>query len=128
MVRKTRKRGKASWGYHLLINAAKCDHEAIRSSDKIKGFTKELVKRIDMKAFGAPRVVHFGDEHTGGYSLVQLIHTSCITGHFVEETDDVYIDIFSCKTFDPKIAVAVFREFFSPVKVQTTFLKRQAHL
>jgi len=128
MVRKTRKRGKASWGYHLLINAAKCNHEAIRSSDKIKAFTKELVKRIDMKAYGAPRVVRFGEGRVAGYSLIQLIETSCITAHFVEETNDAYFDIFSCKSFDPKVAMEVVKEFFNPTNAQKTFLKRQARL
>jgi S-adenosylmethionine/arginine decarboxylase-like enzyme len=128
MVRKTRKRGKASWGYHLLINAAKCNHEAIRSSDKIKAFTKELVKRIDMKAYGAPRVVRFGEGRVAGYSLIQLIETSCITAHFVEETNDAYFDIFSCKSFDPKVAMEVVKDFFNPTNAQKTFLKRQARL
>lgn len=128
MVRKTRKVSKSSWGYHLLINAAACDPGAIRSSEKIKAFTKELVKRIDMKAYGAPKVVRFGEGRVAGYSLVQLIETSCITAHFVEETNDAYFDIFSCKSFDPKVAMEVVKEFFNPTNAQKTFLKRQAHL
>jgi S-adenosylmethionine/arginine decarboxylase-like enzyme len=123
MSRKTRKRNSPSWGYHLIINAAACDPTAIRSSTHIKEFTKELVKRIKMKAYGLPKVVRFGSRHVGGYSLVQLIETSNITAHFVEETNDAYFDIFSCKTFDPKIALDVVKEFFKPANTQTKFFK-----
>ena len=43
----------------------------------------------------------FGTEpHLYGYSVMQLIETSCITAHFSEQTDCCYIDVFSCKDFD----------------------------
>jgi S-adenosylmethionine/arginine decarboxylase-like enzyme len=130
MARATRKRKapKSYWGYHLIVNAASCNPGAIRSSTTIKGFTKELVKRIDMTAYGPPKVVRFGTGHLMGYSLMQLIETSNITAHFAEESGDAYFDIFSCKTFNPADALAVIREFFHPKAVQSTFLKRQAHL
>ena len=125
MVRKTRKI-KKPWGHHLIVNAASCDPGAIRSSTTIKAFTKELVKRIDMKAYGPPKLVRFGTAHLKGYTLMQLIETSNITAHFAEESGDAYFDIFSCKTFNPKDALAVIQEFFHPKTIQQTFLKRQA--
>jgi len=128
MVRKTRKIKKSYWGYHLIVNAASCDPGAIRSSTTIKAFTKELVKRIDMKAYGPPKVIRFGTGHLKGYTLMQLIETSNITAHFAEESNDAYFDIFSCKAFDSKDALAVIQEFFHPKAMQTTFLKRQAHM
>ena len=85
-----------------------------------------FAKEIDMIAFGEPRVIHFGSGHAKGYTLVQLISTSCISAHFAEESDDIYLDIFSCKPFDPKVAEAVFRKYFKPTKVEKMFLKRQA--
>jgi S-adenosylmethionine/arginine decarboxylase-like enzyme len=108
------------------VNAGNCDPVALRSKATITAFAKELVKKIDMVAFGAPRIVMFGDGNKKGYTLVQLIETSNITGHFVEETNDIYLDIFSCKAFDPTVAEAVFRKYFKPTKMNTLFLKRQA--
>ena len=129
--RKTRKNGKnlkdqRSWGYHLIINAGRCDPVALRSKTTITAFSKALVKKIDMVAFGAPRVVHFGESQTTGYTLVQLISTSCITAHFVEATNDIYLDIFSCKSFNKADAIAVFKEFFNPQTMQVIFMERQA--
>ena len=79
-----------------------------------------------MVPYGAPRIVRFGDEHTGGYTLVQLIQTSSIMAHFVDNVNDVYLDVFSCSDFDPAVAAAIFRHFFKPVRVQTHFFLRQA--
>jgi S-adenosylmethionine/arginine decarboxylase-like enzyme len=130
-TRKTQKNKKqrsdsSYWGYHLIVNAGNCDSKALRSASTIRDFSKTLVKTIDMVAFGKPLLVNFGTGNKKGYSLVQLIETSNITAHFVEETNDIYLDVFSCKTFDPKVAIETFKEFFHPGKIQVTFLKRQA--
>jgi hypothetical protein len=127
-TRKIKRSNTSYWGYHLIVNAASCDPGAISSSNTIKAFTKELVDRIDMVAYGPPKVVLFGEGHLKGYSLFQLIETSNITAHFADQSGDAYFDVFSCKSFDPKDALAVIHEFFHPKAVQSTFLKRQAHL
>jgi len=122
--RVTRKR--KSWGYHLILNVAGCDPEAICSKERIREFAKALVKGIDMVAYGEPQVVYFGTSVQKGYTLVQLIETSNITAHFTDDTHEGYIDVFSCKTFNPKDAIAIVKEYFKPVKFTSTFLTRQA--
>jgi len=122
---KTRK-VKRSWGYHLIVDAAKCNPEALRSKLTIAAFSKKLVDEIDMVAYGKPRIVKFGTGNKAGYTLVQLIETSDITAHFVEETNDIYFDVFSCKSFDPKVALSVIKEFFQPKRQNVRFIKRQA--
>jgi len=120
----TRKAG--SWGYHLTIDAGGCDHHALRSKSTIAAFTKELVSRIEMVAYGKPRIVMFGDGKTKGYTLIQLIKTSNIAAHFVEETDDIYLDIFSCKKFVLNDAIAVFKKYFKPRTMIKRVVVRQA--
>ena len=117
---------KKYWGYHLIVEAGGCDPEALRSKKTITDFSKKLVKEIDMIAYGKPMIHNFGKGDKKGFSLVQLIETSNITAHCVEETNDIYLDIFSCKSFSPRDAIAVFKEFFSPQKIRVRFLKRQA--
>ena len=53
-----------------------------------------------MVACGEPKIEHFAanNPNAAGFSLVQLIETSSITGHFVDLNGDSYIDIFSCKS------------------------------
>jgi len=81
-----------------------------------------------MKAFGEPVCEHFAthDPQAAGYSLVQLIETSSITGHFVDRSGDAYIDVFSCRAFDIEAARAVVERYFRPAAVRMTYLTRQA--
>lgn len=124
---KTRKNKSktGAWGYHLIVNAGLCDPQALRSKAIITAFAKRLVKDIDMIAYGPPRVVMFGEGNKKGYTLVQLISTSNITAHFVEETNDIYLDIFSCKPFDKTIALRLFRETFHPKILDSSMIIRQ---
>lgn len=68
----------------------------------------------------------FGTGNKKGYTLVQLIETSDITCHFIEETNDMYLDIFSCKEYDIHVAMDVIKQFFNPEKTKTHFILRQA--
>ena len=114
------------WGHHLLLNARGCVSNTIRNKATIETFSRDLVKKIDMVPYGQPQVVMFGTGNKKGYTLVQLIETSNITGHFVEETDDMYLDVFSCKTFDPKTVKEVVEYYFAPKDVDTMFVSRDA--
>jgi small GTP-binding protein len=113
-------------GALLIVDAAQCDPKCISSKKVIETFIKKLVPAIDMIAYGAPRIVRFGEGNKLGYTLVQLIQTSCISAHFCEENNSVYLDIFSCKTFDPKDAIKIVKECFKPAHIKQHFLKRQA--
>ena len=81
-----------------------------------------------MRAYGEPVCEHFAahDPEAAGHSLVQLIETSSITGHFVDRSGDAYIDVFSCKSFDLEAARSLVDEYFRPAAVRVTYLTRQA--
>jgi S-adenosylmethionine/arginine decarboxylase-like enzyme len=115
------------WGYHLMLDCSKCVATSIRSKSNIENFAKILVKRIDMVPYGEPQVVHFGSGNKGGYTLVQLIETSNIVAHFTEETNDMYLDVFSCKPFNPHDVESVVNVYFSPLNKNRMFLHRQAY-
>jgi len=79
-----------------------------------------------MVPYGSPLIRHFGEGDKLGYTLVQLIETSSIVAHFCEETNDAYIDIFSCKPFDQKVAEAVIQKYFKPESIKTVVMGRSA--
>ena len=54
-----------------------------------------------------------------GLSLVQLIETSAITGHFCDRSGEAYIDILSCKDFEAELAVSVVRTAFRPKHINS---------
>jgi S-adenosylmethionine/arginine decarboxylase-like enzyme len=115
-----------TWGLHMIVNAGGCDRRMIRSSQNILQFSDKLVKRIDMVAYGTPLLKHFGSGNKAGFTLVQLIETSNIIAHFAEENDEMYLDVFSCKEFDPKIVEAVVHNFFRPKALESQLIPRQA--
>ena len=117
---------KTYWGHHLIINAGGCNHATITDYNTIHQFAKQLVRDIDMVAYGEPQIVKFGHGNKAGYTLVQLIETSNICAHFVDETDDAYIDVFSCKPFSEKTVVNLVKTFFEAKNVDTMFIDRQA--
>lgn len=91
------------WGIASAIDIYDCDPNAIRDRDAIQRFVIELCDLIEMKRFGETQIVHFGeDERVAGYSMVQLIETSLISAHFANLTNAVYLDVFSCKAYDPE--------------------------
>ena len=114
------------WGYHLILNGRNCIPTSIRSAQHIGVFTSTLVNQIDMVAYGKPEIVMFGTGNKKGYTLVQLIETSNICAHFVEESDDMYLDVFSCKPFDEKVVKKVVDDFFSPATIDTKLILRDA--
>ncbi len=115
------------WGYHLILDCQGCSRKKITSRDNLIAFIKALVEAIDMKAYGEPIVAHFAthDPEKAGYSLVQLIETSSITGHFVDKNGDAYLDIFSCKPFDNETVKRVVNEYFEATRIKIHFLTRQ---
>ncbi len=119
---------KEYWGYHLILDCSECDTNRVKNRENLEKFVKALVKRIDMKAFGEPTLEHFATHNpaVAGYSLVQLIETSSITGHFVDANGDAYLDIFSCKPFEIELAREVVQEYLNPSKIKVTYLTRQA--
>ena len=78
-----------------------------------------------MVAYGPPWVKHFGSGNKAGFTLVQLIETSNIVAHFVEETDDMYLDVFSCKEFSPRDVESVVRSYFQPKTLSQQLFPRQ---
>jgi S-adenosylmethionine/arginine decarboxylase-like enzyme len=115
-----------TWGKHLILDAAGCSPKMIGCPQVITNFANTLVKRIDMVAYGGPHVVKFGSGGKEGYTLVQLIETSNICAHFVEENNSMYLDVFSCKDFDPDVVQEAVHEFFDAQKFRSNVFLRQA--
>lgn len=103
--------GKA-WGLSTAVDLQDCRPETIRDRDHIEAYVIALCKLIGMKRYGDCQIVHFGDGRVAGYSMIQLIETSLISGHFANDTNRAYLDIFSCKGYDPVVVEEFSRKFF----------------
>jgi len=103
--------GKA-WGLSTAVDLQDCRPETIRDRDHIEAYVIALCKLIGMKRYGDCQIVHFGEGRVAGYSMIQLIETSLISGHFANDTNRAYLDIFSCKGYDPAVVEEFSRKFF----------------
>jgi S-adenosylmethionine/arginine decarboxylase-like enzyme len=101
------------WGIASSIDIYNCDPSKIRDAQEIRRFVIELCDLIEMKRFGETQVVHFGeDERVSGYSMIQLIETSLVSAHFANLTNTTYLDVFSCKPYDPEKVKSFSQGFF----------------
>jgi S-adenosylmethionine decarboxylase len=108
-----------AWGISTTVDAYGCDPDTIRSRERIAQFTRELCDLLGVKRFGETQVVRFGaDPRVYGYSMVQLIETSLVSAHFAEDSNAVYLDIFSCKWYDAEAAAEFAKEFFRAERIQ----------
>ena len=114
------------WGYHLMLDCKGCN-ENVSNKEAIYNFCKTLVKDIDMVAHGEPMIEFMlpGDPKQG-YTLLQLITTSNISCHFMDFDRTAYLDVFSCKEFEPNIVKKIFQDYFNPEKMRVNYITRHA--
>ncbi len=104
---------KNPWGVLTSVDVYECAPDIIRDADKIEQFAHELCDLIGMKRFENCRVIHFGeDEKVEGFSMTQFIETSLISGHFANATDTAYLDVFSCRFYEPRVVAEFATSFF----------------
>ncbi len=119
------------YGYELILDLHGCNPRMF-TRDRIETFMVEVCDAIEMQR----EDLHFWDDegvppekrqtlpHTEGISAVQFILTSSIVLHTLVQLKAVYINIFSCKSFDAGTARAVAREAFEAEAVTSHFMER----
>lgn len=100
------------WGIVASVNVYGCNKEFIKTPLKIQEFVDRLCKKIGMVKHGPTLIERFAEGELEGYSAMQFIETSSITLHFDETENRAFIDIFSCKYFDPETAKKFSQKFF----------------
>lgn len=115
----------APWGILTSLDLYNCDPKIIRNPEEIKKYVIKLCEMLGVRRFGACQVVHFGqDDRVEGFSMVQLIETSLISGHFANMTNAAYIDIFSCKSYGSQQAADFSRDFFGAESMEIHVINR----
>ncbi|MFH1235168.1 MAG: polyamine aminopropyltransferase [Candidatus Diapherotrites archaeon] len=116
----------SEWGLLTSIDLFKCNPKTIRDKAKIAAYAEKLCKMLKFKRFGKTEVVHFGSsEKVEGYSMVQFIESSLVSGHFANSSNNAYIDIFSCGDYDSKKAINFTKKFFWAKSAVSNVLPRK---
>ena len=101
------------WGVSSCIDLYECDLRLMQDAEAIRTFVRLLCERIKMRRYGETQVVFFGDEpRVQGFSMTQLIETSLISAHFADASQAIYLDVFSCATYDAEATASFAAEYF----------------
>jgi S-adenosylmethionine decarboxylase len=118
--------GKEHWGYHLILDCSGCNQK-VDDPPTVTAYLKEMVQALKMVPVGEPLVHQFtGGEEGRGTTGIQIITTSSFTFHSDDDADQAYIDIFSCKEFEPQTAIDLTDRYFEPKKTGCLWLYRDA--
>lgn len=119
------------YGFELILDLHGCEAELF-NRDHIDQFFTDLCHLIEMEKCE----VHFWDDvgvpeedqqtlpHTKGTSAVCFILTSTVVIHTLDILGTVYVNIFSCKPFDPDAATKFTSERFKAASHKKTLIER----
>lgn len=116
-----------NYGKELILDLHECSNSKFNRKD-LRKFFKELCELIDMKRCKLHFWDYTGEEaeyyaapiHLRGTSAVQFISTSNITIHTLDDMKRVYLNIFTCKDFDPDIVVIFCVKYFNCKLIKTS--------
>ena len=122
---------KKPYGYELIMDLHGCDASKFNRTS-LDNYFEEVCKAVDMKRcelyfwddVGLPPEKRQTLPHTKGTSAVQFILTSTIVVHTLDILGTVYVNIFTCKPFERKVAEELTKEWFGANGCRTHFIER----
>ena len=115
------------FGLHATIDASGCDKRKLASYSLVYDILNNLPAKIGMTKMTLPYVAKWMDKFangTEGISGFVMIAESHISIHTFPDQDYVFMDIFSCRSFDTENAIKYLVSAFGAKKYTTKVLKR----
>lgn len=103
------------FGLHVMLEAYDCDPTTLNDDNLVFNLLDKLPDKIGMNKLITPQVVHTpGNDKRdpGGWSGFVIIQESHISVHTFVKRRFVTADVYSCKDFDPYIAIEYFKKVF----------------
>jgi hypothetical protein len=116
---------RRAFGWQARLQLSGCRTAVLDSVEMVDMWCRTLVVEIDMKAYGPPIVDRFGEGDRRGVTAVQRLTTSAIVVH-CDPPDVVYVDVFSCRRFDPDVVARSAQRFFGASAGTGDFTERRA--
>ncbi|MCH7828897.1 S-adenosylmethionine decarboxylase [Patescibacteria group bacterium] len=102
--------------YHIIFDAFGVDKKLLRNEKFTLNLLLQLPKLVGMKILSGPHLVRDYDTGHEGLTGFAIIDYSHISLHTFVDTQEIFIDIFSCKPFDYK---KVRRYLFKQLKIKS---------
>ncbi len=122
---------KKPYGFELILDMHGCDVGKF-TRKSIEEYMEAVCAAIDMEREdlhfwdyeGVPEEELPKEAHLLGTSAVQFITTSNIVIHTLDLLKAVYVNIFTCKEFDEKVAEQITKEWFGAKECRARFIER----
>lgn len=120
------------YGHELILDLHGCDTSTFNRTS-IEQFFTLLCDKIEMTAcelyfwddIGVPPEQCQTEPHAKGTSAVQFILTSSMVIHTLDLLEAVYLNVFSCKEFDPQEATRFAAEWFKATEHSSHYIERR---
>ncbi len=85
--------------YHIIIDAVDCNPELIKDRDKVGKAIRDITNLCQMRILHGPVVMEGLPSNPGitGFAVIEFSHISI---HTFVPSNEICVDIFSCKKFD----------------------------
>ncbi len=121
-----------NYGKELILDLHYCDSTTF-TRRHIRNYFKKICDLIDMERcklcwwddYGVLPDEQQTEPHLKGTTAIQFIKTSNITIHTLDLLKSVYLNIFSCKDFDPEIVKQFTEEWFKGRIVNDHVIERK---
>lgn len=85
--------------FHIIVDAVDCDRKAITDKNLLNKALRDIAKLCEMSVLYGPVVIEGLPVNPGltGFVIVDFSHISI---HTFSKTNEVCVDVFSCKKYD----------------------------
>ena len=117
------------YGYELIMDLHQCETTHFNAAD-IERFCKECCALVKMNCedfhiwASDPEDYATEEPHLYGTSAVQFITTSSLVIHTLPKMLRAYVNLFSCKSFEPTEVINFTAGFFQGTVIQSKFIQR----
>ena len=118
-------------GTHLMLDCFGCDKNSLDSMEQIYNFLDKLPDLLGMKKFIKPFVVRYeggAEWDKGGLGGFVFIAESHISIHTFPSDGFFTADVYSCKPFDVKKAVLIFKTEFGAKSEKVKVIPRDIEI
>ncbi len=120
-----------AYGFELIVDLHDCDVSKF-NRESIGQYMVAICEAIGMEREdlhfwdyeGVPAEEVSSEAHLSGISAVQFITTSNIVIHTLDKLKAAYVNVFSCKEYDRKVAEKITKEWFGAKECRTHFIER----
>ncbi|MGO8949072.1 MAG: adenosylmethionine decarboxylase [Ktedonobacterales bacterium] len=114
------------FGPHLIIDGSGCNRKKLADRNLIERVLNSYPSAIGMTKIGGPHIFEYQapDPAYSGISGIVIIAESHIAIHTFPELDYFTLDVFSCRDFDPEVAVDYIQQAFEVKQMDRIVLQR----